>query len=607
LPNDTGILVVSEAVTDQGTQELERYKQLYETLPVAIGINTIGEHGQFDFVNQAAVDLFDADSKEELKAHSPGELYADSSERTQFSEQITQNGAVEEYETVFLTLDDEAFWGSITAELAEIDGEKRIVGTLKDITDRREKQRALQEERAFIDGIVDSLPDIFYAFDTEGSLVEYNDQLATVTEYDQQELESMAPWEFVPGSEQEMVIDAVNRLVESEEQIDNLEAHLMTKTGDEIPYEFSISPLSDGNGTVIGFTGVGRDISERQERERELKRKTRAMEKAPIGISLSDPQQEDNPLIYVNERYEEMTGYTSEEATGENCRFLQGEETAAQPVAEMREAIDDRRPVTTELRNYRKDGSEFWNRISIAPVRDNDGNLLNFVGFQQDITEQKESERKLQRQNERLEKFTSVISHDLRNPIGIAEGYVDLAEERGNPEDFQTIRKSLSRMDTMIEELLTMASADTIIEDREPIELVVLVHEAWQTAQTEGATLEVAVDSKVSITGDRDILLNVFENLFRNAVDHNEPPLTVRVGALDEAQEGFYIEDDGDGIPEEEREVVFDHGHTTSADGTGLGLYIVNELVMAHSWTITVTEGTDGGARFEVLTQTDSI
>jgi signal transduction histidine kinase len=98
--------------------------------------------------------------------------------------------------------------------------------------------------------------------------------------------------------------------------------------------------------------------------------------------------------------------------------------------------------------------------------------------------------------------------------------------------------------------------------------------------------------------------LNVFENLFRNAVDHNEPPLTVRVGTLDSGRSGFYIEDDGGGIPEDAREEIFDHGHTTSDDGTGLGLYIVNELVTAHGWEISVTGGRDGGARFEVETET---
>ena len=101
--------------------------------------------------------------------------------------------------------------------------------------------------------------------------------------------------------------------------------------------------------------------------------------------------------------------------------------------------------------------------------------------------------------------------------------------------------------------------------------------------------MEIAAESQQTVQGDRDLLLNVFENLFRNAVDHNEPPLTVRVGTLDGDQSGFYIADNGDGIPEDERETIFEHGYTTSRDGSGFVLYIVNELVSAHGWSIRVT------------------
>lgn len=123
------------------------------------------------------------------------------------------------------------------------------------------------------------------------------------------------------------------------------------------------------------------------ERKAELERKDRAMDAAPIGITISDPARDNNPLIYVNDRFTELTGYAEEEVLGSNCRFLQGEETRPEPVSRMREAIDDEEPVTVELRNYRKDGTEFWNRVSIAPVRGDDDEVVNYVGFQQDITE----------------------------------------------------------------------------------------------------------------------------------------------------------------------------------------------------------------------------
>jgi PAS domain S-box-containing protein len=150
-------------------------------------------------------------------------------------------------------------------------------------------------------------------------------------------------------------------------------------------------------GTVEYIAGATRNITEQKERLQELRRNERAMDEAPVGITISDPSQDDNPLIYVNDRFEEMTGYDEDETIGRNCRWLQREDTREGPVAQMREAIDANEPVTVELRNYRKDGSEFWNRVTISPVYDDQGSVVNFVGFQQDITDRKEREQELAR------------------------------------------------------------------------------------------------------------------------------------------------------------------------------------------------------------------
>jgi PAS domain S-box-containing protein len=113
--------------------------------------------------------------------------------------------------------------------------------------------------------------------------------------------------------------------------------------------------------------------------------KQRAMDEAPVGITISDPSLPDNPMVYANDAFERLTGYTREESLGRNCRFLQGENTSEGTVATLAEAIDDGEPATVQLRNYRKDGTEFWNRVDVAPVYD-DGTVTHFVGFQTDVT-----------------------------------------------------------------------------------------------------------------------------------------------------------------------------------------------------------------------------
>lgn len=131
---------------------------------------------------------------------------------------------------------------------------------------------------------------------------------------------------------------------------------------------------------------VSHDITARLQRQAELRRKTRVMNKAPIGITISDPSQADNPLIYANDKFCEQVGYDKSEVLGQNCRFPQGEDTDPEAVERIRQAIANEESITETLRNYRQNGTQFWNRLTVAPVTDEQGTLSNFVGFQEDVT-----------------------------------------------------------------------------------------------------------------------------------------------------------------------------------------------------------------------------
>jgi PAS domain S-box-containing protein len=157
--------------------------------------------------------------------------------------------------------------------------------------------------------------------------------------------------------------------------------------------------------------------------------KERALDEAPVGITISDPALPDNPMVYVNESYTEMTGYERSEALGRNCRFLQGAGSDPDTVAAMREAVDTEEPVSVELVNYRKDGSSFWNRVEIAPVHDGVGDVTHFVGFQTDITARKRAEAAAQRyaveasrERERLEHLVDRTEGILQDVTSILVG-----------------------------------------------------------------------------------------------------------------------------------------------------------------------------------------
>ena len=145
------------------------------------------------------------------------------------------------------------------------------------------------------------------------------------------------------------------------------------------------------------------------EYEVDFELKERAMDEAPVGITITDPSLDDNPLVYVNESFVRMTGYPREEVLGRNCRFLQGEASDPEAIATLREAIDREEPVTVELLNYRADGETFWNEVTVAPIRNPAGEVTNFVGFQADVTARKEAEFEVERERRNLDHLLSRI------------------------------------------------------------------------------------------------------------------------------------------------------------------------------------------------------
>ena len=216
-----------------------------------------------------------------------------------------------------------------------------------------------------------------------------------------------------------------------------------------------------------------------------------------------------------------------------------------------------------------------------------------------DVTERERYRRELERQNERLEQFASMVSHDLRNPLNVAMGWV---HEVGKEDDrLAHAEAALGRMETLIEDLLALARQGQPISETEPVSLAALARRAWDLVETGEADLRIEGD--LELLADRDRLQQLFENLFRNAVEHGRPDVTVTVGPLGEGGAGaggFFVADDGPGIPEEEREDVFETGFSTAEEGTGFGLAIVSEIVEAHGWTVDAVESEAGGARFEV-------
>ena len=251
---------------------------------------------------------------------------------------------------------------------------------------------------------------------------------------------------------------------------------------------------------------------------------------------------------------------------------------------------------------------EKWVESHAKGVRE-DGSVVRVVGFTRDITDRKRWEQELERKNDRLGRFASTVAHDLRNPWSVANGFLNLARADRDSDDLQTVSNALDRMDRIITDLLELARAGSTIDERKPIALEAFLATCWRSVPHTEATLQVVTD--LTVSADPSRLAQAFENFFRNAVEHGSTSsrsrtgdaiehggedVTIRVGTL-RTNSGvcLYVEDDGPGIDPIDRDSVFKSGHSTTENGTGFGLAIVNEVIEGHGWDIAMTEA-DGGA-----------
>ncbi|ESP89791.1 PAS/PAC sensor signal transduction histidine kinase [Candidatus Halobonum tyrrellensis G22] len=352
---------------------------------------------------------------------------------------------------------------------------------------------------------------------------------------------------------------------------------------------------------VDGILLSSRDVTERKEYEVETRRLAEEYEallnNVEDAIFLIDVEGVDDDARFEFERlspsYERQTGITTEEVRGRTPRDVFGDEEGAELDANYHRCLNAGEPISYQEELWVREDAWIW-ETKLAPVVSG-GEITRLVGITRNVTERVEQERRLRQQNERLDEFASVISHDLRNPLNVAQGRAALLAEQTESEHLEPLVRALDRMGAIVEDTLTLARQGDMISETESISLTDLVGNCWATVDTGEATIEVV--DEMSFQGDPDRLRHVFENLFRNAVEHGGSDVTVRVGCHDER--GIYVEDDGPGIPADEREAVFEPGHSSARGGTGFGLTIVKRIVEAHGWELSLTEGTDGGARFE--------
>jgi len=482
--------------------------------------------------------------------------------------------------------DGETRWIAAAGQpILEDDRPDRVLGVARDITERKEREQRYSQATARLAALFEESPDMINIHDTEGNIIDPNPLLCEETGYDEDELTDMKVWEL----DQMIDPDEARTLWDEMDHGDRrrFEGIYQRRDGSEFPVEVHIRRLRVSGEDQ--FMVISREVTERKKYEQQLQRERdlfRAVfEENFDTMILTD---DDGQFVTVNQSASELFGLAEKALVGRSIgEFTPVDFGFEQAWQEFQHSSEHRGTFPI----VRPSGEE--RIVEYAATRDvASGQHLAVL---RDVTEREQRQRRLHRQNERLEDFASVVSHDLRNPLNVAEGSLELAQEECDSEHLASVDRALDRMGALIEDLLTLAREGEAVSDLEPVDLQALVENCWANVETTDATL--VNDVVRPICADESRLKQVVENLVRNAVEHGGDDVTVTVGELDD---GFYVADDGSGIPETKQQTVFDTGYSTSTEGTGFGLSIVEQVVNAHDWDIRLTAGSNGGARFEI-------
>ncbi|SDX06684.1 GAF sensor hybrid histidine kinase [Haloarcula vallismortis] len=304
-----------------------------------------------------------------------------------------------------------------------------------------------------------------------------------------------------------------------------------------------------------------------------------------------------------NEQFATLAGYTDAQITNLDAVSLFPEDEQDAVAEAIEEALSTGHS-TIEVDFLTAEGKRAPHEFTADRLTDQDGNLRGIVGTGRNISERTRRERELQDQKEQLEQFATTVSHDLRNPLNVIQGRLDLIQAEQSSDHLAVIETATDRMERIVEDLLWLAREQQEIGSLEPVAIEAAAEAAWKLASDPADEAELycdcGADTQPLIKADPDQLRHLLENLFRNTIDHAGLDVTVVVGGIFGDRSGFYIEDDGPGIPDEDRKKVFEAGYSTSESGTGLGLNIVKRVADAHGWDIRATESSIGGTRFEI-------
>ena len=525
-------------------------------------------------------------------------------------------------------------WVSVHGEPVYDDDEiVRVRGAIHDVT--AQKQREQELTRA--EHLLEYAPELLVVTD-EQLTVAYQSPPSPLGEWSPQDCTDDDALEHVHPTDKERVSDCLRQVIHQPNIVSTIEFRVRDQTGDWRWVEGRLQNFVETDA-VGGVLVAMRDITARKRQEQELYQytaffrqlqsvtqtllETTDIESAAAhviesvesilefditGIWLHEDGREALEPIAVSERGRELIEdpptYTPETESLSWAAYREQTVRYIDDVYDHENRLTEETPIKSEVivplgrhgvLNVGATETDSFTDVEVELITVWSDTLTLIIDRLTQLQLLQDREVELAAERDRLDEFTSIVSHDLRNPLNVAMGRVELAAEGCDSEHLDAGIAALRRMEELIADSLSLAQQGRMVGETSVVDLEAIASQCWQTSDAESATL--IVEATGLIRADPSRLQQVFENLFANATTHGGASVTVTVGRT---TEGFCIADDGDGLTPEQESTVFEPGYTTDGDGIGYGLAIVKQVCEAHGWAISVSESEAGGARFDV-------
>ena len=430
---------------------------------------------------------------------------------------------------------------------------------------------------------------------------------------------------FVVPEQRHTVRDTLSHMGSDSQLPRRVEADIQPRNGQRRLIAWHITPSLDAEGRVIGVTLVGEDITERKRAEEQVKTLSRAVEQSPSIVLLTDRS---GLIEYVNPKFTEVTGYRAEEVIGKKTNILKSGETPAEVYARLWQTLGSGGEWRGEFHNRRKNGELYWESASISALRDNSGEITNFVAVKEDITERKRLEAEVQARNRELAhnqaltamgRMASMIAHDLRNPLSSVKMGMQILGKQASHDNKELAEIGLDQihyMEEILTDMLTYARPEAVKTDWVSIQKILDVTLSGLQRRIDQTGVAIETDYQVGLPmllGDANKLRQLFSNLIVNALQSLESQrpaqscIHIRAGQqMTDAGTAIEISicDNGAGLNAPDAEMLFEPFVTTRSKGTGLGLAIVRQIVEQHCGRVRLLKPELGGACAEVVLPT---